>query len=68
MSQLTMASDKPQQSVTDASCKDQSWFHGRFDIEEGGIERVTDEDRQQNTTKSWNAATFWYVALLDHNL
>ncbi|CAG8896607.1 unnamed protein product [Penicillium egyptiacum] len=37
-------------------------FHGRLSIEEGGIERVTDEERQQNTTKFWHAATFWFSA------
>jgi hypothetical protein len=37
-----------------------SWFPRRLSIEEGGIERVTDEERQQNTTKFWNATTFWY--------
>ncbi|CAG8088017.1 unnamed protein product [Penicillium olsonii] len=35
---------------------------GRLSIEEGGIERVTDEERLQNTTKFWNAATFWFSA------
>lgn len=50
--------DKPQYS--EATQKNQPWFHGRFDIEEGGIERVTDDQRLQNTTKFWNAATFWY--------
>lgn len=37
------------------------WLSGlsRLSIEEGGIERVTDEERLQNTTKFWNAATFW---------
>lgn len=49
--------DKPQDP--EASQKNQPWFHGKFDIEEGGIERVTDDQRQQNTTKFWNAATFW---------
>ena len=49
--------DKPQDP--EASQKNQPWFHGTFDIEEGGIERVTDDQRQQNTTKFWNAATFW---------
>jgi len=28
-------------------------------VETGGIERVTDEERQTNTTKVWNACTFW---------
>jgi hypothetical protein len=30
-------------------------------VETSGIQRVTDEERQQNTTKVWNACTFWYV-------
>jgi hypothetical protein len=34
------------------------WYR-RFSIEKGGIERITDEERLQNTTKFWNAATFW---------
>jgi hypothetical protein len=50
--------DKSQYS--EATQKNQPWFHGRFDIEEGGVERVTDDQRQQNTTEFWNAATFWY--------
>jgi hypothetical protein len=28
-------------------------------LEVGGIERVTDEERQTGTTKVWNACTFW---------
>lgn len=28
-------------------------------LETGGIERVTDDERQTNTTKVWNACTFW---------
>jgi hypothetical protein len=43
--------------------KTKSWFPRRLSIEEGGIERVTDEERQQNTTKFWNATTFWYVSM-----
>lgn len=30
-------------------------------VETGGIERVTDEERAQNTSKVWNACTFWSV-------
>jgi hypothetical protein len=30
-------------------------------VETRGIERVTEEERQQNTTKVWNACTFWYI-------
>ncbi|KAJ5203909.1 uncharacterized protein N7498_004788 [Penicillium cinerascens] len=54
------ASDKPQDS--EVAQKNQPWFYGRFDIEGGGIERVTVDQRQQNTTKFWNAATFWFSA------
>lgn len=28
-------------------------------VETTGIQRVTEEERQQNTTKVWNACTFW---------
>ncbi|KAF2668845.1 hypothetical protein BT63DRAFT_426107 [Microthyrium microscopicum] len=28
-------------------------------VETKGIERVTDEDRKENTTKVWHACTFW---------
>lgn len=28
-------------------------------VETGGIERVSDEERQHNNTKVWNACTFW---------
>lgn len=42
-----------------ASSKPARQWLGRLSIEEGGIERVTDEERLQNTTKFWNAATFW---------
>lgn len=31
----------------------------RLTVETGGIERVTDEDRATNTSKVWNACTFW---------
>jgi hypothetical protein len=29
-------------------------------IETGGIERVTDAERAENTSKVWHACTFWY--------
>jgi hypothetical protein len=29
-------------------------------VETRGIHRVTDEERQSNTTSVWNACTFWY--------
>lgn len=28
-------------------------------IEVGGIQRVTEDERKQNTTHVWNACTFW---------
>jgi hypothetical protein len=31
----------------------------KLSIETGGIERVTDEDRAGETSKVWNACTFW---------
>ncbi|CAG8137441.1 unnamed protein product [Penicillium salamii] len=46
---------------TTSSKPGRQWL-GRLSIEEGGIERVTDEERLQNTTKFWNAATFWFSA------
>jgi len=30
-------------------------------VETKGIQRVTDEERQANPTKVWNACTFWSV-------
>ena len=33
----------------------------KLSIETGGIERVTDGDRAKNTSKVWNACTFWYA-------
>jgi hypothetical protein len=46
------------QSEPEAAQSVQPWYR-KLSIEEGGIERVTDEERLQNTTKFWNAATFW---------
>lgn len=36
----------------------------KLSVETEGIQRVTDADRQYNTTHVWNAATFWYDSLL----
>jgi hypothetical protein len=33
----------------------------KLSVETGGIERVTDEDRAKNTSKVWNACTFWFA-------
>lgn len=36
-----------------------SWIQSKLKVELKGIERVTDEERLHNTTKFWNACTFW---------
>lgn len=35
-----------------------SWAR-MLSIEVGGIQRVTEEERRENTTHVWNACTFW---------
>lgn len=43
------------------------WGKSRFcAVETTGIQRVTDADREQNTTHVWNACTFWYVGKSSH--
>ena len=38
-----------------------SWLRSMLlTVETRGIQRVTEEERQQNTSKVWNACTFWY--------
>jgi hypothetical protein len=40
-----------------------SWFRSiLLTVETTGIQRVTEEERKQNTSKVWNACTFWYGA------
>lgn len=39
----------------------QTWLQTQLSIEAGGIERVTDEERQHHATKFWHATTFWYA-------
>lgn len=58
--------EPPQKSVSafDTSEETESSWMQMLSIETGGIQRVTDEERQVNTTKFWNACTFWYDALL----
>lgn len=66
----TIKSSSPERSTIDIEAvsieKDkvrngfQTWTK-TLSVESGGIERVTDEQRQNNTTKVWNACTFWYV-------
>jgi hypothetical protein len=53
-------SSSTQKAISDSDIAEpgRAWL-GRLSIEEGGIERVTDEERLHNTTKFWNAATFW---------
>ena len=36
-----------------------TWFPSRLSIEEGGIERITEEQRGESKQKFWNATTFW---------
>ncbi len=39
-----------------------SWLKSiLLSVEISGIQRVTKEERKQNTSKVWNACTFWYV-------
>lgn len=38
----------------------QAWAKA-LSVESGGIQRVTDDQRQSNTTRVWNACTFWSV-------
>jgi hypothetical protein len=45
------------ESTTDGSAF-KRWLR-TLSVETGGIERVTDEDRAKNTSKVWNACTFW---------
>ena len=35
-----------------------SWLK-KLSVETGGIQRVTDEERRENSSKVWNACTFW---------
>lgn len=45
-------------TLKDNDSKLSAWLK-HLSIETGGIERVTDEERARNTTKVWNACTFW---------
>ena len=36
----------------------QRWLN-KLSVETGGIERITDEVRAKNSSKVWNACTFW---------
>jgi hypothetical protein len=46
-----------------------SWMKNvLLSVETKGIERVTDEERQHNTTKVWHACTFWYVQWIENDL
>ncbi len=37
-------------------------------VETSGIQRVTEEERKQNTSKVWNACTFWYVVSIPKSI
>ena len=49
-----------QESVEEQKASGPAWIYRALSIETGGIERITDDDRQHNTTRFWNATTFWY--------
>lgn len=51
---------KKEVSVFDEPEKEEVSWMQVFSIETEGIQRVTDEERLVNTTKFWNACTFWY--------
>lgn len=36
-----------------------SWIQSKLKVELKGIERVTEDERLHDTTKFWNACTFW---------
>ncbi|KAJ5667341.1 hypothetical protein N7507_003205 [Penicillium longicatenatum] len=58
-----MSTDKTSElSGEGDSSKTQPWFSRRISIEEGGIERVTNDERKEKTTKFWHASTFWFSA------
>lgn len=54
--------ESPQKDVSafDTEPEESSWMQ-MLSIETGGIQRVTEEERLVNTTKWWNACTFWYA-------
>ncbi|KAL3474625.1 permease for cytosine/purines, uracil, thiamine, allantoin-domain-containing protein [Aspergillus californicus] len=56
--------DKTSPDGVSAFDRDESpgWIQSKLRIEMKGIERVTDEERQHNTTKFWHACTFWLSA------
>ncbi|KAJ6088434.1 hypothetical protein N7486_009695 [Penicillium sp. IBT 16267x] len=63
MSHFIKSTEKASESTgAEGSSKAQPWFSRRISIEEGGIERVTDEERKDKTTKFWHATTFWFSA------
>ncbi|OOF91587.1 hypothetical protein ASPCADRAFT_399920 [Aspergillus carbonarius ITEM 5010] len=51
-----------QESVEEQKASGPAWIYRALSIETGGIERITDDDRQHNTTRFWNATTFWFSA------
>jgi hypothetical protein len=50
------------EKVQSKASKSLGWVQNvLLSVETSGIQRVTDEERQHNTTKVWNACTFWYI-------
>ena len=57
------SSDKASTTEAQQPLESSQWFPSRLSIEEGGIERITEEQRGESKQKFWNAATFWYETL-----
>ncbi len=55
-----VAEDPIEGKATPVAPLSKSWVKGiLLTVETRGIQRVTEEERQQNTSKVWNACTFW---------
>ena len=61
-SEFDVASGPSSSDFEVGSIVNESWlqrYARLLSVETGGIERVTEEARQHNTTQVWNACTFW---------
>jgi len=61
LASISLADDTGSGSVdkSDAHLDRLAAWAKNLSVETNGIERVTEEPREQNTTKVWNACTFW---------
>jgi len=61
LASISLADDTGSGSVdkSDAPLDRLAAWAENLSVETNGIERVTEEQREQNTTKVWNACTFW---------